>query len=219
LTVANPVNFSIFQGDAATTVFGFTFAIPVGDTGSDIYVYYIAADGTITLLTSNLTLDLNAKTVTYPVTPGISPLSPSESAVPVGAQLAVFRIESLVQALNLTTQGPYPAAGIMAALDYLTMIAQQLQEQINRCVKYPIGQVPTSTDVNAFIAAVSAAIAQPPIQGTYSYCKSVAEQNPTIYRFAIVTDQNDQGTNQLFFYSGNVAAGDGGWFGPLTGGA
>lgn len=217
MTVTNPVNANVFDGDDSTTVFTYTFQVPAASTGTDIYVYVIDDEGNITLLTSNYTLDLNAATVTYPVTPGITPLDPGVTALPAGWQIAIYRIESLTQALNMTTQGPFPAAGVMAALDMLTFITQQLQEQINRCVKYPIGELPTTTDVNDFIAAVNAIIATPPITGTYAYCKSIAALAPTTPRNAIVTDQNDQGTAQLFFYSGNVNAGDGGWFGPLTG--
>lgn len=219
MTVANPINDNILDGDGSSYVFGFTFDVPVGSTGTDIYVYIIDDEGTITLITSNYTLNLSAKTVTYPVTGGIPPLSPSDNFLPSGWQIAVYRIESLTQALNLVTQGPFPAAGLMAALDMATYQIQQLQEQVNRCVKYPIGQIPTSTDVTAFLAAISAMIPQGPIAGTYAYCKSIAALAPTTYRFAIVNDQNDQGTNQIFFYSGNVAVGDSGWFGPISGGS
>lgn len=219
MTVTNPVNDNIIDGDGVTTVFGYTFELPSDSDGGDIYVYVIDDQDNITLLTSNYTLDLNAATITYPVTSGISPLNPGVTALPIGWQIAIYRIENLTQALSLTTQGPFPAAGMMAALDMLTFITQQLQEQINRCVKYPIGQIPTSTDVTAFLAAVSALIPQSPLFGTYAYVKSVAALAPTTYRFAVVTDQNNLGTGQLFFYSGNVSAGDGGWFGPLTGGA
>lgn len=219
MTVTNPANDSVLNGDGVTTVFGYTFQLPAGSTGTDIYVYIIDSSGNVTLLASNYTINLSAAQVTYPVVGGISPLGVGVNALPAGWSIAIYRIESLVQALNLTTQGPFPAAGLMAALDMLTLITQQIQEQINRCVKYPIGQAPTSTDVTAFIAAVSAIIQPPMISGTYAYVKAIAATAPTTSRFATVTDQNALGTQQLFFYSGTVAAGDGGWFGPLTGGA
>lgn len=217
MTVSNPSNDNIFDGDGSTVLFSFTFQLPSDSTGTDIYVYVIDSAGNITLITSNLTLDLVNKTVTYPVTGGISPLANGINALPAGWQLGVFRIEQLTQALNMTTQGPFPAAGIMAAFDKLTLITQQLQEQINRCVKYPIGELPTTTDVNAFIAAVNAIIQPPMTVGTYAYVKSVAALAPTTARMFGVTDQNSNSTTQLYFYSGNVAAGDGGWFGPITG--
>ncbi len=219
MTVTDPTNDNVLDGDGISTVFGFTFQVPSASTGTDIYVYIIDDDGAITLLTSNYTINLSAKTVTYPVVGGITPLAVGVNALPAGWKIAIYRIESLTQAMNLVTQGPFPAAGIMAALDQLTFITQQLQEQINRCVKYPIGEIPTTTDVNDFIAAVNAIIATPPVQGTYAYCKAIAALAPTTPRNAIVTDQNDQGTAQMFFYCGNILAGDGGWFGPLTGGA
>jgi hypothetical protein len=218
LTVTIQTNYSISDGDDSTTVFGFTFAVPTASTGTDIYVYIIDDTGTITLITSNYTLDLSAKTVTYPNTAGITPLDPGVAALPSGWQIAIYRVEPLTQVLNLTTQGPFPSAGMMASLDQLEYQIQQIQEQLNRCVKYPIGQAPTTTDVNDFIAAVNAIIAPPPIYGSYTYVKSIAALAPTTFRTAFVNDQNSLGAWQFFIYSGNVAAGDGGWFGPLSGG-
>lgn len=219
MTVAAQNSSNGFQGDGSTTVFTFTFALPSDSSGTDILLFVIDPEGVITPLTSNFTLDLIAQTITYPVTPGEAPLDTGVAALPAGWQLWAMRVESLVQALALTTQGPFPSAGLMLGLDKIVMMLQQLQEQIDRCVKYPIGQVPTTTDVTAFIAAVSAAIIQAPITGTYAYCKEVAAANPTQWRFGLVNDQNDAGVQQLFLYCGDASAGDQGWFGPLTGGA
>lgn len=54
------------------------------------------------------------------------------AALPVGSSLTVFRIMPLAQQTQLPNGGPYFAATIEAALDYLTMLCQQLQESIDR---------------------------------------------------------------------------------------
>lgn len=212
MSLANQNSFNVFDGDAATTVFNWTFALPVGSTGTEIVVYIIDDEGVITQLASNYSQDLNTNQLTYPVQSGVAPLDPGVTALPVGWQIAIYRTEPITQGLSLTTQGPFPAASIMGALDYLTMICQQLQEQLNRCVKYPIGQVPTTTDVNDFIAAVNAIIMTPPIQGTYAYVKAIAALDPTTPRFAIASDLGVAGEFSLLWYSGLTTVGDTGWF-------
>lgn len=212
MSVSVQNSFNVLDGDGSNDVFTYTFATPLGSTGTDVLVYVIDDEDNITLLASNYTLDLSAKTVTYPVTAGESPLEAGIDKLPAGWQIAIYRVEDIVQDLDLTTQGPFPAAAIMAQLDYLTFVCQQQQEQINRCVKYPIGQAPTSTDVNDFIAAVNAIIATPPIEGTYLYCKTIAALAPTTPRMAIVSDAGEVGEFVLYFYSGLTTVGDAGWF-------
>ncbi len=219
MTVNNPSNVNIISGDGLTTVFGFTFQLPVGSTGSDIYAYVIDNLGNVTRLTSNYTLNISAFQLTYPVTGGIAPLAVGVNALPVGWTLAIYRIESLTQALNLVTQGPFPAAGLMAALDYLTFILQQLQEQINRCITFPIGSTPT--DASRTITQITISTANGTIlgaitlTGTYANLKA-ANPQPAAYTFAWATDLGTAGA--LVFYCGNPAVGDSGWFGPVLGG-
>lgn len=217
MTLASSPNFVVYDGDGGTTAFGYAFTINTSD-GSDIQVYVIDADGNVTLLASNYSVNTTTAKVNYPTVGGVSPLGVGVNALPVGWQIVLMRVEPLSQTVVLTDQGVISLASIAGGMDKLTMICQQLQEQINRCVKYPVGSVASSTDVNAFIAAVNAIIAPPPLQGTYAYCKAIAALNPTTPRNCIVTDQGSSGTNQLFWYSGSVSVGDGGFFGPLAGG-
>lgn len=217
MTIASSPNFIVYDGDALTTSFGFSFSIATSD-GSDIDVYVVDDLGNVNLLTGNFTVNVNTSQVLYPTVGGVSPLQSNVNAVPVGWSIILMRVEPLAQEVVLTDQGAVSLPAIESGLDVIVMMIQQLQEQINRCVKYPVGSVPTSTDVNAFIAAVNAIIAPPPITGTYAYCKAIAATAPGTPRNAVVTDQGTPGTNQLFWYSGNIAVGDNGWFGPLAGG-
>lgn len=214
VTVATTNSFNLINGDGSNVTFPYTFELPDSSDGSDIYLYVIDDEGTITQITSNYTWNEADATFTYPNTAGISPLEAGITALPTGWQLCIMRVEPLTQAVNLTTLGPFPASSLMAQVDFLTMLVQQQQEQINRCVKFPIGQVPTTTDVNDFIDAVNAIIATPPISGTLAYLKSISALAPTTTRFGIATDLG--AGNALMWYGGDILLGDGGWFGPLA---
>lgn len=218
MTVANPNSINVISGDGTTTLFSYTFQIPLSSNGSDIYVYVIDNLGNVTRLTSNYTLNLQASQILYPVTGGISPLAVGINALPVGWTIAIYRIESLTQALNLITQGPFPAAGIMAAFDYITFVMQQLQEQISRCVTFPVGSTPSTSSRTVTQITISTAngtiLGAITLTGTYANLKA-ASPKPAAYTFAWATDLGTAGA--LVFYSGNALVGDQGWFGPILG--
>lgn len=209
MTVSTQNNDNIFDGDGSTDQWSFTFELPSDSVGDDIYVYVIDDEGSITQITTNFTLDLNAQTITYPVTPGVSPLESGVSFLPAGWQLAVLRLEDIVQALNLTTQGAFPSAGLMLGLDKIVMILQQLQEQIDRCIKYPIGQAPTTADISTAVAAISS-VFPPFTSDTYPNLLLLSAGSPTQKRWGFATDFNG-GNGQLCFYTANTAVGDQGW--------
>lgn len=64
--------------------------------------------------------------------------------LPVGATLSILRICDITQDLALPESGKLPSAGLEKQLDKLTMIAQQLSEEIDRSIKVGVGE----TDVN-----------------------------------------------------------------------
>src|ERR1700722_12819869 len=127
MTVTNPLSKQIFQGDGQTSSWSFSFQLPVGSTGSDVYVAIVDNNGNITFLPQvggNYTLNLNNNSIVYPNIGGISPLPANAQALPQGWQIVIFRTEQIVQLLNFLTQGTYSAASIMAAFDFLTLICQ-----------------------------------------------------------------------------------------------
>lgn len=206
MTVANPINKNIFQGDGVTTVFSYTFQLPSGSTGSDIYLFVFDNLGVMTPIVSNFTLNLAAATITYPNVGGVAPLGLGVNALPANWQMVAVRSESITQALNLLTQGPFPAAGIMAAFDYLTMICQQLQEQINRAPLVPINTPGPATPV---VPPAIAAVGLVQINGTFAQLSAYAALNPTVQFLGLVSSGDAAGS--YFFYSGNVALGNQGF--------
>ena len=208
MTVTSPINKNIFSGDGITTVFSYTFQLPAGSTGTDIYLFFFDALGNMTAITSNFTLNLNNATITYPVTPGIAPLAPAETAVPANCQLVAMRIENITQALNMVTQGPYPAAGIMAAFDMLTFICQQLQEQIDRAtlvaVNVPGPDIPVVAPTVYPVGLVQ-------LNATWAQGVTYSLVDPTVQFLLFVTSGDMAG--QWFFYTGDVTLGNQGFLG------
>lgn len=207
MTVAAQNTKIIYPGDDQTTVFAIPFDLPAGSTGSDVKVAVVDNDGNITTLTSNYTVDTSAMEVTYPVTGGTAPLAPGVNALPANWQIVIYRIEALVQDLNLVTGGAFSASAIMAALDWLTMITQQFQEQLNRCIMVPINVpegsaspvIPPSTGILPFYGEAG--------NLTYAAIKLLAEENPTQAAWGMASDY----PGVMFFYCANTAVGDEGW--------
>lgn len=209
-----PTNFNLISGDSVTVQFSYTFQLPTGSAGADIQIYVINPAGVVTPITGlgNYTININTSQVNYPITPGIAPMLPGQVALQPGWKIAIYRIENITQGLNLLTQSVIPSLGVMAALDLLTMICQQLNEVLTRCFQLPIGQTLASDLASAFIAAVQAGILTTPPTGTYAYLKGIAAANPTQWTFGIATDQGKNGENLVFWYCGNTTVGDNGWF-------
>ncbi len=205
---------NIFSGDDSTDSFSYTF--PIVDAAEvRLYKKATAANGGgISLIASNYTVTPNAAAAGQVLKVGGSITYPnSGTKLATGEKLIALRATDQDQEISLVTNGIYDALTLMGALDKLTMQIQDLQEQINRCVKYPLDETPATEDVEDFIAAVSAAILNFSV-GTYTDLKATAALAPTTKRFGFATDLGEVGA--LMFYCGNTAYGDTGWFGPIV---
>lgn len=69
------------------------------------------------------------------------------SAPETGETLTIYRLVDVVQETDLSNQGAYFLESLEDALDYLVMVSQQQQEEIDRCVKSDI--VTGETDLTA----------------------------------------------------------------------
>lgn len=185
----------IYAGDDVTTVFAITFALPSGSTGSDVFLYVIDDEGNVTKLTSNYSVDVNALTVTYPLVGGVAPLGVGVNALPNGWQLALVREEPLSQTLQLINQGVLDLPSLEKAYDKLTMICQQLQEQVSRCFKVPINVPydPASPTSNPTVSTLTQAV------GTLAELIAISNASPSVARFGVATDI---GGGQLLWYPG-----------------
>lgn len=206
MSVSNPLSKQIYNGDGSTTVWTYTFDIAAGLAGSDVVVIIVDSDGNLTFLPAtggNYSNDTVNKQITYPVTGGISPLDPSVNALPSGWQIIICRLEHITQAVSLVTQGPFSAQTIMSMFDYLTLICQQLQEQLDRCLKYPINVVPSSDQLDPTLLTVS--ITPLISNATFPQLAAQAAAAPTTQFLCFATDLGPNGT--FGFYTGIATAG------------
>lgn len=142
MTVSTSLNKIIYQGNGSNTTFSFPFP---GVAVSDILVFYTDASGNVTQINSAFySVALNAPVspnptgvggiVTYPLT---------GSPIALGTRLTIERTLSEVQTLSLANQGPVPT-DIEMALDYATMLIQQIQNQLSQSIQVqPSDPIPT----------------------------------------------------------------------------
>ena len=120
MTVQNTTVKDIYVGNGATTKFPITFQM----TDHPEYIkVYITGDDSVAKETENFSVDLGAKTVTYPA---------NGDPLPDGHKITIYRELPLYQLMNLVNQGPFFAENIELSFDDLTFICQQLNEKLNR---------------------------------------------------------------------------------------
>lgn len=120
MTVQNTTVKDIYVGNGATTKFPITFQM----TDHPEYIkVYITGDDSVAVETENFSVDLGAKTVTYPA---------NGYPLPDGHKITIYRELPLYQRMNLVNQGPFFAENIELSFDDLTFICQQLNEKLNR---------------------------------------------------------------------------------------
>lgn len=139
----------IYDGDGSTRDWPITFPIS-GLRESDIAFYVTDENGASKLTTNGVEVDLSTPKVIYPtVASGLDVIPATEGCV-------VLRKLALVQeSIDVATQGAIPLPSIEAGFDRGTLVDQQLQEQIDRCVKVDL----TETTPDTLIASIQAAAA------------------------------------------------------------
>jgi len=200
MSVSAAATKTIVAADGNTKDFTFTFSLPSGSTGTDVKVYTVDALGTVTLLTSNYTVNTTTSVVHYPVT---------GNALAATYQVVMVRVESLAQNLSLANQGLFSLPAIEAGLDYLMYCIQQLQEQINRAT---LAAINTPSPAATIVMPTTTTI---PYYGqskqlTYAQIKALAAADPTTQAWGWANDLNG-GQGQLAFYCADVSIGDVGW--------
>ena len=131
MTISTTASSVTLGGDGVTTVFPFTFIIPAS---GDEVITLTDINGNATVLLPTLYTvsgfdNPTGGTVTYPLT---------GSPILSGSTLTISRILASVQGTSLTNQGPYLPTAVENALDYLTMLDQQIENEIGRVITAPL---------------------------------------------------------------------------------
>lgn len=153
MTISTTDNKVSYNGNGVTTVFAFPYLF---FTNTDLDVYSVSPSGALTLLTP---------TTDYTVTgAGVESGGTVTTVVPpaTGTQLLIVRVLSLTQETDYIEGDAFPAESHERALDRLTMITQQIQEEVDRALTLPVQSSGVSAELpapvaNAFIGWNSAA--------------------------------------------------------------
>lgn len=138
----------IYSGNGSQRNWTYTF--PITDP-TDIKVYLTDPVGAETLLTSNYEVETGNSRVVYPtVVSGLDPL-------PSGWKITLLRQVPKTQLLDLVSQGSFNAENIETAFDKTVMGLQQLQEQLDRSLQYPVSSEEGS-GASEFLADVLQAV-------------------------------------------------------------
>lgn len=147
MTVANSSNKITYTGNGTTTQFPFSFRI---FEATDIQVILTdVATGTDTTLSTNYAVDTSSSYVTYPVSG--EPLTSS-------TKITISRAVPITQETSLPNQGAYYAKSVENALDKITIIGQQLQDNYSRALKHSVSvdtdevstELPAPVPLNSF---------------------------------------------------------------------
>lgn len=140
---SGPYNFN-----GVTTEWPITFEVN-GITEAEVLVYTVSG-GVSTLVESNYSVDLENLEVVYPsVASGLPPFDSSYG------QVLIVRQVSLLQGTDLRNQGPFRAEDIEDIVDRWAMVAQQLQEQLDRAAQSDISGSEADPEIAALLDAVS----------------------------------------------------------------
>jgi len=135
-----------FSGNGVTASFPFTFKV---FAESDVVVVKTDPAGIESTLTTGYTVALN---VDQDATPGGAVTLPAPLGI--GYLLTATSAIEELQSLDLTNQGGFYPKVLNAALDRLTILVQQVKEQVGRAVKVGISSSATPDEL---ISAISSA--------------------------------------------------------------
>lgn len=150
MTIASIANKKQYDGNDVTTDFVFPYKFILDSHLVVVLTDVNDADTTLVLDTDYTVSgagDEGGGTVTYPV---------SGDPLAIGKVLTIYRDVAYTQGTDLSNQGAFFLENLEDALDYLTMITQQVQEVIDRCVKTTVtdpDDPPTLANFNAMIDA------------------------------------------------------------------
>ena len=128
MSVTNTKAKSVYNANGTTTEWnlGFTY----DDTVSNVHIYIVDANDNETEITSNYSIADGV--LTYPTTDsGLEPLAE-------GNKLVIVRDTPRTQAIELTSNGKLDGKVLEGGYDKLTLQVQELTEQVNRAIKFPV---------------------------------------------------------------------------------
>lgn len=147
MTVSNTTVKVTYNGNGSTRTFSIPFVLL---SASNLRVVLMDAAGTETDITANYSLSDALDSITYPtVESGLDP-------VPSGSKLTLVRVTPATQEIDLHSHTSLNAEELESGYDKLTLLVQELKEQLSRAVKFAIGATSTKT-AEEFLADIQEA--------------------------------------------------------------
>lgn len=137
MTVSSTTNKVSYSGNGTTTVFAYTFKI-FADGDLDVYIRSSTGTETLKTLTTDYTVSNAGVDGGGNVTFGTAPAS--------GETVVIQRKLALTQGTDYVENDPFPAESHEEALDRLTFITQQMQEELDRSIKASVTNTISSTE-------------------------------------------------------------------------
>lgn len=184
-----------FTGNGSASTFPFTFKV---FTKNDLEVVSVAiSTGAETTLTvdSDYTVSLNADQNSNP---GGS-ITLTAGALATGYRLIISSTIEELQQTDLTNQGGFYPSVITDALDRLTILVQQLQEQVDRSLKYPT----TDGDITSQLPSAEQRAGKLVYFGSDGSPTLVAAAPSGAALFSGTLQGTVNGTNQVFALTNN----------------
>ena len=132
MTVSSTTNKVIRDGDGSLLTFSYDFKI-FADADLDVYIRTAAGTETLKSLSTNYSVTGAGNTA------GGNVVFVSGEAPSATEKVVIQRKLDLTQGTDYTPNDPFPAASHEEALDRLTFITQQIQEEVDRSIKASVG--------------------------------------------------------------------------------
>ncbi len=121
----------------------FTFAFPVFTTADLKVVKRTVADGTEEILTETTDYTVAAPNNDYSLGGTVTTVATYSADY----ELCIYREQTATQETDYTDGSAFPAQSHEEALDKLTMLVQELQEKVSRCLMVPVSEVDGTTNL------------------------------------------------------------------------
>ena len=147
MTVSVTTNKTSYACNGSTVAFDFTF--PIFATSEIVVAVRNDAAGTDTILTE--TTDYSVSTAPWTSGGTVTTVATYDS----GNTIFIYRSTTQTQSTDLVENDPLPAETLEGRLDRIQCQLIDLQEQINRCVKFPITDGTVTSELDDKIARAS----------------------------------------------------------------
>ena len=184
MSIINTKAKSVYNANGTTIEWnlGFTY----DDTVSNVHIYIVDANDNETEVTSNYSIADGV--LTYPTTAsGLEPLAE-------GNKLVIVRDTPRTQDIELTSNGKLDGKVLEGGYDKLTLQVQELTEQVNRAIKFPVTEDSADTFLDP-ITAITEAKKEALVEIAQATTHAEVAKDTAVAKAQVATEQATIATN------------------------